>query len=266
MDLHAQSVESSEQLAAVWRRAVLDRDAAADVRDLPGLAVRWAESGFPFWNCVALTERGADAELLARRLDGAAAVMRMKRRPGFLWLFEHLLDGSARAALEPAAERAGLRHAFSGAGMAGDVLPLPEPAHRDLTFARVRTEEQLAAYADLNARAYGFPPQDVRDGLSGSALWTDGAYAYLALREGEPVACAGAVEEAGRLFVALVATDPRWQRRGYGEAVTRKALYEASRATGLTRAVLHATEAGAPVYRRIGLAPNSPIRFYALGD
>ncbi len=56
------------------------------------------------------------------------------------------------------------------------------------------------------------------------------------------------------------------QRRGYGEAVTRKALYEGVRATGLTRATLHATAAGAPVYPRIGFEPNSPMRFYALKD
>ncbi len=88
-------------------------------------------------------------------------------------------------------------------------------------------------------------------------------YAYLALRDGVPVAAA-TVEAVGRLFVVLVATDARRQRRGYGEAVTRKALYEGGRATGITRATLHATEAGAPVYPRIGFEPNSRIGFYSL--
>ncbi|MFD7510917.1 GNAT family N-acetyltransferase, partial [Streptomyces sp. NPDC059853] len=46
------SVESVAQLALVWRAMVLDRDPGADVRDLPGLAVRWADSRFAFWNCV----------------------------------------------------------------------------------------------------------------------------------------------------------------------------------------------------------------------
>lgn len=89
-------------------------------------------------------------------------------------------------------------------------------------------------------------------------------HAYLGLRQGEPVTCAATVEAAGRLFVVLVATDPRWERRGYGEAVTRKALYEGASATGLTRATLHATAAGAPVYPRIGFKPNSAMRFYGL--
>ncbi|MEU0236229.1 GNAT family N-acetyltransferase [Nocardiopsis sp. NPDC006198] len=259
-----ESIESMRQLAAAWRTMVLDRDADADVRDLPGIAVRWADCRFAFWNCVTLTDVGADAALVEERLTGAAEIMRSKVRPGFLWLFEDLLGEDAREGVRATAERAGLEFAFSGTGMAGDLLPVAEPSHPDLVFVRVTTEERLREYADLNSRAYGFPLEDGRDGLLGSALWKQGVYAYLGLRDGVPVTCAATVEAEGRLFVALVATHPDWQRRGYGEAVTRKALHEGGRATGLTRATLHATEAGAPVYPRIGFRPNSPVHFYGL--
>ncbi|MGA4843905.1 GNAT family N-acetyltransferase [Streptomyces sp. G45] len=264
MAVRTESVESMEQLAVVWRAMALDRDPEADVRDLPGIAVRWADCRFAFWNCVTLTEPDAGPALVERRLAEAADLMRAKKHPGFLWLFEDLLSDEARAGVRAAAEKAGLAFAFPGTGMAGDLLPLPEPGHPDLTFARVTTDEQLTAYADLNSRAYGFPLEDGRDGLVGSTLWKDGVHAYLGLRDGVPVTCAATVEADGRLFVVLVATDPDWERRGYGEAVTRKALYEGARATGLTRATLHATEAGAPVYPRIGFRPNSPIHFYGL--
>ncbi|MET9505556.1 GNAT family N-acetyltransferase [Streptomyces sp. NPDC006622] len=260
----AASVESMEQLATVWRHMVLDRNADADVRDLPGIAVRWADCHFAFWNCVTLTEVGADAAVVERRLAEAADIMRSKEHPGFLWVFEDLVDAGARAGVPAAAERAGLSHAFAGTGMAGDLLPVPEPVHPELTFVRVGNEEHLRAYADLNSRAYGFPLEHGRDGLAGSVLWKETVHAYLGLRDGVPVTCAGAVEADGRLFVVLVATDPRWERRGYGEAVTRKALHEGARAGGLTRATLHATAAGAPVYPRIGFAPNSPLHFYRL--
>jgi GNAT superfamily N-acetyltransferase len=260
----AESIESMEQLAVVWRAMVLDRDADADVRDLPGIAVRWADCRFAFWNATTLTDVGADAKLLRQRLTQTADIMRTKKHLGFLWLFEDLLDDGARSTLEEAAEQAGLHYAFPGTGMAGDLLPIPDPVHPDLTFVRVTTDEQLQAYADINSRGYGFPLDDGRDGLVGSTLWKNEVYAYLAMRGGLPVACAGIIAAEGRLFVVLVATDPEWQRRGYGEAVTRKALYEGSRATGLTRATLHATVAGAPVYPRIGFKPNSPIHFYSL--
>ncbi|WP_338704205.1 GNAT family N-acetyltransferase (plasmid) [Streptomyces sp. Q6] len=258
----AAAVESVAQLSTVWRAMVLDRDERADVRDLPGIAVRWADCRFAFWNAITLNEAGADRELLEKRLAEAADIMRSKQRPGFLWLFEDLLVDDARDALDEAARRAGLVHAFPGTGMAGDLLPLPEPHHPDLTFERVTTDEQLTAYADINSRAYGFDLADGRDGIAGSVLWKRDVHAYLAVRDGTPVACAATVEAQGRLFVILVATEPDHQRRGYGESVTRKALYEGARATGLTRATLHATVAGAPVYPRIGFEPNSPMRFY----
>ncbi|MFF8727081.1 GNAT family N-acetyltransferase [Streptomyces sp. NPDC015171] len=258
------SIESMEQLAVVWRAMVLDRDTDADVRDLPGIAVRWADSRFAFWNCLTLTEVDADPARVGERLSQAADIMRAKKHPGFLWLFEDLLTDEARAQVRTAAERAGLAYAFPGTGMAGDLLPVPAPSHPDLTFVRVATDEHLTAYADLNSRAYGFPLEDGRDGLCGSTLWKSGVHAYLGLRDGVPVTCAATVEADGRLFVVLVATSPEWERRGYGEAVTRKALYEGARATGLTRATLHATEAGAPVYPRIGFRPNSPVHFYGL--
>ncbi|MEU9352558.1 GNAT family N-acetyltransferase [Streptomyces griseoloalbus] len=259
-----ESVESVEQLTTVWRAMVLDRDPGADVRDLPGIAVRWADCRFAFWNCITLTDVRAEAGLLGQRLNQAVDIMRSKKRPGFLWIFEDLLEDEARAMLREAADQAGLQLAFPGTGMAGDLLPLPEPVHPELTFVRVTTGEQLRAYADINSRAYGMPLEDGRDGLVGSTLWKNQVYAYLGMRDGVPVTCAGTVEADGRLFVVLVATDPQWERRGYGEAVTRKALYEGARATGLTRATLHATAAGAPVYPRIGFQPNSPMYFYSL--
>jgi hypothetical protein len=256
-----EALESVEQLTEGWRAMVLDRDPNADVRDLPGVAVRWADCRFPFWNCVTLTESGIGADLLAQRFAEAADVMRTKQNFGFLWVFEDLAQDSDLDAL---ADRAGFDYAFSGTGMAGDLLPIAEPAHPELTFERVTTDEQLLAYTDINSRAYGFELEAGRDGIAGSALWKSGVHAYLGLRDGVPVTCAATVETAGRLFVVLVATDPGQERKGYGEAVTRKALHEGWRATGITRATLHATAAGAPVYPRIGFEPNSAIRFYAL--
>ncbi|WP_026065734.1 GNAT family N-acetyltransferase [Actinoalloteichus spitiensis] len=258
------TVESVEQLTTAWRGLVLDASPTADVRDLPGVAVRWADSRFPFWNCLTLTEVGVDPALLDQRLDEATRIMRGKSRPGHLWLFEDMLDEAARRALPGAAERAGLTRAFSGMGMSADMPDGAAPAHPRLTFDRVTTDEQLKAYADLNSRAYGLDLGDGRDGLCGSELWKTGVHAYLGLLDGVPVSAAATMECAGRLFVALVATAPEAQRQGFGEAVTRVALHEGARATGLTRATLHATAAGAPVYRRIGFRPNSPLHFYVL--
>jgi GNAT superfamily N-acetyltransferase len=263
-DISLEAIEASQQLTETWRNLVLDHG-PGDVRDLPGIAIRWANSKFPFWNCITFTDHGADPRLLDERLAQSVALMRQKSQPGLIWLFEDLLDSSARAGLPAAAERAGLSLSLSGFGMAGDVMPIPEPHHADLHFVRVTTEDHLTAYADLNSRAYGMPLEAGRDGLCGSELWKSDMYAYLGLKDGVPVTAAATTETDGRLFVALVATAPEAQRKGYGEAVTRKALFEGAKATGLTRATLHATLAGAPVYERIGLHKTATISFYGLG-
>jgi len=54
--------------------------------------------------------------------------------------------------------------------------------------------------------------------------------------------------------VALVATDPAFQRRGYAEAAMRHALAVAAQRHGAGPTVLHATDAGRPIYARMGYA------------
>jgi GNAT superfamily N-acetyltransferase len=257
------ALESVQQLADTWRTIVLDCG-PSDVRDLPGIAIRRADSKFPFWNVITFTDQGADGRLLDERLAQAAAYMRQKTQPGFIWLFEGLLEEPARRGLPAAVERAGLSLALSGYGMAGDILPIPEPSHPNLEFIRVTTNDALQAYADLNSRAYGMPLEAGRDGLAGSELWKWGMYAYLGLENGVPVSTAATVRTNNCMFLALVATAPEAQRKGYGEATVRKALFEGARATGLTRTVLHATAAGAPVYERVGYRKVATIGFYGL--
>jgi GNAT superfamily N-acetyltransferase len=256
-------LESVQQLCDNWRTFVLDHG-SGDVRDLPGMAIRWADSKFPFWNCITFTDQGADRHLLDKRLAEAAAYMRQKSQPGFIWLFQDLLASSARTELPAAADRAGLELSFSGFGMLGDLVAVAEPKHPRLSFRRVSSDEDLLAYADLNSRAYDMPLAAGRDGLSRSTLWKTRMYAYLGLEDGIPVSAAATVETNGCLFLALVATAPAAQRKGFGEATVRKALFEGARSTGLTRSVLHATMAGAPVYERIGFRKVATIRFFGL--
>jgi GNAT superfamily N-acetyltransferase len=133
-----------------------------------------------------------------------------------------------------------------------------------LRYERVTTEEHLRAYADINSLSYGFPLEAGRAGLAGSALWKGKMHSYLGYENDIPVSAAATVINDGCLFLALVATTPAAQRKGYGEATVRKALFEGARATHLTRTVLHATDAGFPVYQRIGYRKVSTIQAYQL--
>lgn len=261
--IDAAAVESIEQFASMWSVFLEERD-DADVTDWPDTAIRWADCAFPFWNMIFLTEKISHPRVLALYLRQAVAYMRTKQEAGLVALCEEYLSRPALASLHEVVSEAGLEHASTAHGMAGDFLPIPSPSHPSLRFARATTEMALQAYADINSCAYGLPLGTVRTALGGSTLWKDKVHAYLGYENGVPVSAAATVANEGCLFLALVATAPGAQRKGYGEATVRKALFEGARATGLTRTVLHATDAGFPVYSRVGYRKVSTIHFYRL--
>ncbi|WP_211192167.1 GNAT family N-acetyltransferase [Actinoplanes sp. TBRC 11911] len=258
-------MEAKDQLVGVWTRMVEDRGGRVSVDD--GVCHLWADSAFPFWNTLTLTGESISAGDLGDQLARTATFMRGRSRPGLLWLFEDLLDPAAKAAFPRLMSDAGLEISFTGWGMAGDVeVPDPSSSSPELEFRRVETEDELLTYGEINARAYGMAEDAGPAALSGSKAWLRDTYAYIAYDRGRPVACAATVENDDALFLALVATMPADMRRGFGEAVTRKAIHEGIRRTGQQHVVLHATPAGRPVYERIGYRTNSAVHFIQLAS
>lgn len=253
--------ESVSQLAGMWGKLVTD--AGCSVADEDGLAIRWADARFAFYNALVVTSPVHHAERLKRLLSRSAEFMAGREQPGCVWIFEEMVSPDVRGKINDLALDAGLVSAFTCWGMAGDLPSLEEPSHPALRFERVTTAQHLDAYASLNARAYGLSETDAMATFRGSRLWREEIFAYVAYEGSSAVACAGVCEVDGRLFLVLVATDTDRQRRGFGEAVTRKAMYEAIQATGIERVCLQATAAGKPVYERIGLRQNSLLQLFS---
>jgi hypothetical protein len=256
--------ESVHQLAGAWG-VIVRNYGTGDILDSDGVSTRWADSTFSFFNCITFSDP-ADRERLEESLATSVRYMKSRTQPGFIWLFEDLLSDEARADLPDFIARAGLQTTLTLQGMAADLserdlTPKPPP---ELSLVRVETPAQVGAYADINSLAYGMPTESGRDGFGKPELWTNKAFAYLGMVDGEAVSAASTIEVDGRLFLALVATLPGKERRGYGEATVRKALQEGSRATGLTRSVLQATDAGRPVYQRLGYHTTATIHCLSL--
>ena len=258
-------LESMDQYASVWKVLVAELP-GADLEDKQGLSISWADSPFPFWNAVFLTEPSIDAAQLKKRLREAAAYMRQKRQAGLIYLCEEYLTSSAKAALPFALGEARLELSLRVHGMAGNILPLTASSHPALQMRRVTDEAQLMFYADINCEGYGFPLDWGRAGLRGTRLWTERAYSYLGYEGDHPVCGASAMEHDGNIYLAMVATRPNAQRKGYGEAVVRHALQAAHDGTGLSRTILHASDAGFPVYRRVGYDKTASILAYKLSE
>jgi GNAT superfamily N-acetyltransferase len=245
-------VESNNQFISFGRLLVSDRP-GSEVFERDGMSTYWAGSPAIFFNLLFLSEQVSGPSVLNRRLRAAADYMRAKTQPGLLLVCDDYLDNEARAHFEMALEDAGLVAVMETVGMAGDLLAFSENVKRpDVRFERVTDEASLRECADINSDANSFPSELMREGLSGATWWNERVFCYIAYQDGEAVSTSSVIESDGILYVALVATRPEAQRRGLAEATMRHALKAAHEATGIRHSCLHATQAGQPVYERMG--------------
>lgn len=250
--LYPEIVESSVQYISISKAFASDHP-TADVKDQPGISVCWAESPYPFWNALFLTEEMKDAVHLKQRLRASAEYMRSRPNPGFVYVCEDYLLDDAHHQLGAMAQEAGLEMALDLFGMRGDILSFKRAAAMpDLQFERVVDEDTLRTYADINSASYGYPQEAGRTAVRGSTLWKEHSFAYIGYLEGAAVSTAAAFVNAGQLYLTYVATRPGVTRQGLAEATIRRALDAAFKATGLRRTSLHATRAGFTLYDRIG--------------
>ena len=107
----------------------------------------------------------------------------------------------------------------------------------------------MVAVAALNDRAYGLPAGTFGDAIGG--MGPPSARIYVGAVGDEPVTGCVLVEGEGDAYAGFVATPPEHQGRGYASALLNHALAGA-RERGCATATLQASEAGAPVYVRLG--------------
>jgi GNAT superfamily N-acetyltransferase len=147
-------------------------------------------------------------------------------------------------------EKSGLAPALSLTGMVADRLKQASvPA--GLSLVVPQDELGLGAFFDLNGAAYGEDLSACKPVHARPSFWA-GHVGVVGSAEGRPVTCAAVLMAGGHRYVAMVATDPPMQRRGYAAAAMLYALDLAARAYGDRPSFLHATAAGRPIYARMG--------------
>jgi GNAT superfamily N-acetyltransferase len=248
-------VESLDQFISIWK-LIGKPFPQVDDTDKPGLAISWPNTRFPFYNALFLTEQLTDAQLLQDRVQKAAVYMSTRPYRGWFVVCLDNLSGAAKDKLAEILAQANFVQFIPMTGMAGDILPLAAPGHPALRFVRISDDSTIQTFAELNCVSYAIPVETSLSLVKEHSLWHEHAYGFIGYDGDKPVSTATAIVNEGCLFLFLVATAPDARRKGYGAAVVRHALQTAYEATGIRRTVLHATEAGYPVYRRIGYHPT----------
>lgn len=251
---------SIRQFVEAWR-AFCDGAPAAVLDAADGVA--YAFSGVPiaFMNAAVVTARGLSADALrdcaGRARDRGSAI-------GVPWILVTTREG-LEPEVDPDAllDSCGFEPFMTLTGMVADeVLP---SAHLPgaLELREAANDAECEAIFDVNSAAYSMALDACKPVWGRRAFWERHA-AVLGRVEGAPVSSAVVLMVDGYRYVALVATDPGCQRRGYADATMRRALEQARRNHGDRPTFLHATEAGRPVYERMGYGAVSTHPVYIL--
>ncbi len=262
VQVHDELLESNEQCIAMWS-AFARRFPAGRVEHLPGLTATLSGTPLVFQNVFFVSSPVRDAADLAARCRLAIERGKASGQP---WLFStsQAWAGEPEVASE-ILTRAGLAPVLVNTGMvADDLAPSRRPVPGELEIRRVQDQETRNAVGDLNCISYHMPVELGRTTVGRESFWDDSFFGYAGFVDGEPVSCTVTAPVDGRMYVSWVATHPEHRKKGYGEAVMRRSLEACAAATGLRRTVLHATDAGRPVYTAMGYRAVAPFCWYAL--
>lgn len=248
-DFSARAVATAIEANLFGYFQYLGCSASAEVYDSP--SVRWIVTGIshPFMNGVLRTQ------LMPGDVDEAieqALTHFESRQVPFMWW-----AGSAAQPtdLGKRLEAHGLDYTEDFPGMAADLLALNEdlPTPSGLTIVSVGDKEKLAQW--VNTALIGFQIPDSSENACFD-LFADLGFGlplrnYVGLLDGKPVAASQVFLAAGVAGIYWVTTVPEARQQGIGTALTLAPLREA-REMGYRIGILHPSEMGVGVYRRLG--------------
>jgi hypothetical protein len=237
--------ESIDQWAAAVRRMVVCSP-KFEAPQLPGLKTFWGNVGMPFYNHAVLADPVADVDDLAQRVQ---SLLRFAGGSGTPWMFSPCSEWLPSGA-DDYFVSVGLVRAMNVIGMVAE-LPAESPATALCDVRRLSGREGARLVGELNCLAYGMPLEWAAE-TDWPTFFGEDVFSYALYEHDKPASTATVFVIGNCLNVVCVATPPEFQRKGYAHAVMRQALSDAAAATGLHRSVLHASEAGYPLYVRMG--------------
>ena len=244
---------SIEQFVSAWRLICEGAPAYEQSHD-EGLALIFARIPVAFFNVAIPTGTGITAGRLRALTERACTWAASRRVPWLLVVTHEAIDGNVD--VSAVVGESGLVPLLPLTGMRAETVAAPDAIPADLRLDVPAEPAACEALLDVNAAAYGMDLESGKALMGQPAFWTS-HFPVLGTVDGQPVSTSAVFMVDGVRYVALVATAPGHQRRGYADVTMRRALQLAAATHGEAPTVLHATEAGRPVYERMGYQPIS---------
>lgn len=219
----------------------------------------WFASGLPipFFNQVLATGDGPDPAALARAIEAIRS-----RGVPFLVRLRAGIDDDVVGALAGMGFREDLTEAFPAMAL----HPIPDamasaPGPSDLDIREAVDEASLEDHVAVVSAGFGMPIDMARRLVPVEELTIPGFAPFVGYVGARPVATSLGYTASGTVGVYNVATVEDVRRRGYGAAVTRRAIADGV-ARGATVAILQSSDMGRPVYAGLGFREVLEFRVF----
>jgi ribosomal protein S18 acetylase RimI-like enzyme len=243
-------------------RVIAASRGGGEVRELRGVSIASAGVTFNMFNAAFLSGPvPSDAEL-AQRIMLPKVHFHQRGLGWAFWVCDDWVASKSRKRMRPAFENHGMRHSTDLPGMIAESLREPVRPLPAMEVRRAFTGTVADAFCCIGATCFHVPLTWFREVFDNGVVW-DKFAGYVGYVDGEPVCTAAVVMGGGAAGLYNVATLPGRQRKGYGEAVMRRALEDMRRTHGVERVILQSTPAGLRLYQRMGFETVTRVSVYS---
>lgn len=221
-------------------------------------------TGIPYPLCNTVIRARLPGEGLDERIDETLLHFKARQLPMLWWIG----PTTSPSDLGERLVARGLVPAGSPVGMAADLEKLKDdlPTPPGMTIEKVLDTETLKQFGDILSTTFEFPEfvtEGFLDIFSSLGLGADQPLQnYVGFLDGELVGASSLFMGAGVAGIYNVGTVPEARGKGIGAAMTLAPLLEA-RARGYKIAILHASDLGYNVYRRLGFQEYCKMHIFA---
>jgi ribosomal protein S18 acetylase RimI-like enzyme len=234
-----------------------------EVATLPGGIAMYSGLEYGVFNIAMMDGRVTHAGLtLEQRLVEFAHYFKHKTPRWSLWVCEDLLDQATRRRARQTLADFGLRAISHPPGMIATELTPTAASLPPVEVRPVNDEVSRNAFTEITSICFEIPFGIARAVYAQENAWRGDYYGFVGKAGGRVISICAVVSGGDALGIYSLATHPSYRRLGYGEATMRAAVAEMQRRTGIERMVLQSTEAGYPLYRRMGFRDATRFTVY----